>query len=112
VSSFCQAMDSNIQSVVLDHLTNEDGDSIPLRVEVNLWITLQRGERSSHAKDAKRHGRASISGAYKTNFLGFKAGCGASSVLGIEVQHAYIFYQLALNPQVPVLEGACNCKLL
>lgn len=105
-------MESNIQSVVLYHLTNEDGDNIPLRVEVNSWITLQPGERGGHAKDAKRHGGPSISGAYKAKILGFKAGRGASSVSRIEVQHAYMFRQLVLNPRAPVLEGACNCKHL
>jgi len=106
-------MESDIASVVLFHLTDDNGNSIPLRIEVNSWVTLQPGERGGHARDARKHGGASLSGAYKAKIIKFKASRSATSVSQILVQHAYMPRQLHLNPHTPIqLESACNCKLM
>ena len=84
---------------------------MPLKVEVNSWISLYPSSRGGHARDAMKHGGSSITGSYKAKVLKFcfnRAGI----VSGVLVQHAYMHRQLCLDPLVPSMlqPAACNCK--
>lgn len=73
-------MDSNIQSIILLHLTYADGVCMPLQLEANSWVTIQPSEKGGHARDARRHGGTSLTWVYKARVLKFKAGRGSSNI--------------------------------
>jgi hypothetical protein len=103
---------SEIQSVILYTLKDEEGNWIPQRFDVNSWVSLQPGKNGGHAKDAIKHGGASVLGAYKAMILKFQLEGGSKTASMIQVQHAYMQRQIQLPPNSPALNAACNCKIL
>jgi len=74
---------SFVQSVVLNHLQDKDGEYIPTKIEVNSWVALEPEKRGGHAREAKKHGD------YKAKVLKFKVYPDSSTIQAILVQHAY-----------------------
>ena len=100
---------SGITGVLLS-IEESEGNLVPLKVEVNSWISLFPGNRGGHARDAMRHGGSSIARSYKAKVLKFRFSR-AGIVFGVFVQHAYMHRQLCLDTLVPLLQlAACNCK--
>ena len=95
---------------VLLYIKESEGNFIPIKVEVNSWISLFPSNRRRHARDALRHGGSSIAGSYKAKVLKFRFNR-TGIVSGVLVQHSYMHRQLCLDPLVPMLQPAtCNCK--
>jgi len=91
-------------------MTNSDGNWVPMKVEVNSWVTLMPGWNGGHAKDARKYGGYNMDGSYKAKVLEFRVK--ATSVASVHVQHAYMWRQLDLHPDIPVsITAACNCML-
>lgn len=101
---------SSIQAVILNNSVDDEGQYIPLRVEKNSWVNLMPGKTRGHAKDAAKHGGAGIAGSYKAKVIDFRLSPGMKSIAAVRVQHAYMRRQLDLDPAVPVLNAACNCR--
>lgn len=101
---------SSVDGVLLFNSTDREGNWIPMKVEVNSWISLMPGRNGGHAKDAARHGGCSIGGSYKAKVLKFKTSAGSGIVSSVLVQHAYMRRQLDLDPSIPTQNAACNCK--
>lgn len=91
---------SYIQSVVLYNERDEDGDYIPLKIELNSWVALHSDEP----------GGTSINGAYRGRVCKFEVKDGVMTQ--IRVQHAYMLRELRMHPVQPVTQSnACNCKI-
>lgn len=101
---------SLVEVVTIFTRTDAEGNWIPQKIEVNSWVTLTPGSVGGHAKDAKKHGGSGMVGSYKVKVLEFKISV-HGSVSMVKVQHAYMWRQLDLNPEVPYeMSAACNCK--
>jgi len=101
---------SSVQAVLLNNFVDNEGNYVPMRVEINSWVNLMPGKIGGHAKDAAKHGGAAIEGSYKAKVLGFRVSSGMRMVSAVQVQHAYMRRQLDINPKTPVQDAACNCK--
>lgn len=101
---------SEIQSAILYNMIDSHGNWVPMKVEVNSWVTLMPGRNGGHAKDARKHGGYNMDGSYKAKVLEFRVQ--ATSVAFVRVQHAYMQRQLDLNPDIPFPSTTtCNCML-
>jgi hypothetical protein len=90
---------SEIQSVIFYNMIDSHGNWVPMKVEVNSWVTLMPGRNGGHAKDERKHGGYSMDGSYKAKVLEFRVQ--ATSVASVCVQHAYMRRQLDLNLDIP-----------
>lgn len=104
---------NTIQAVLVHNEPDNDGNWVPLRLEVGSWVSLQPGKIGGHASDAKKHGGTSIRGSYKAKVLEFRVSPAGKSISAVRVQHAYMRRQLDLLPAVPNQDAKfLNCKFL
>lgn len=104
---------NTIQAVKVHNEPDNDGNWVPLRLEVGSWVSLQPGKIGGHASDAKKHGGTSIRGSYKAKVLEFRVSHGGKSISVVRVQHAYMWRQLYLLPALPNHDAKfLNCKFL
>jgi hypothetical protein len=101
--------DSKVQGVIL-FIEQDEGNWVPLKVEVNSWVCLNPGNRGGHARDAMRHGGTNIIGSYKARVVRFRLNR-SGGVASVLVNHAYMYRQLCLDPTIlNVQTTAINCK--
>lgn len=97
---------SSVEGVIL-YNSKEHENWVPLKVEVNSWVSLRAGRNGGHGKEAAKHGGVeSIQGCFKAKVLKFWVAVGAIS--SVQVQHAYMWRQLDLDPDDQISSAACN----
>jgi len=101
---------SSVQAILLNNYVDTEGNYIPMRVEINSWVSLMLGKIGGHAKDSAKHGGAAIRGSYKAKVLGFRVSPRMEAVSTVQVEHAYMRHQLDIDPRTPIEDTACNCK--
>lgn len=104
---------SSIQAVSLGNWTDKEGAYVPLKVEINSWVSLKPEKTGGHAKDAAKHGGTGIRGSYKARVFDFKMSPGGRALAAVQVQHAYMRRQLDLDNATAKLHPPalrCNCK--
>jgi hypothetical protein len=109
---------SEITRVVLHNDQDTTGRWISMKLEVELWITLQPGRDGAWAIGTHRNGANTFRIAYKGQILELhmkcengSAGRGKSSIVDkVKVRHAYVRRQLQLDPLEIEEPRHCNCK--
>ena len=99
---------SSVEEVIL-YNSKENENWMPLKVEINSWVSLKAGRNRGHGRKAAKYGRMeSIQGCFKPKVLKFWVALGA--ILSVQVQHAYMWCQLDLDRNDQISTIACSCK--
>jgi len=62
---------------------DNEGNYIPMRVEINSWVNLMLGKIGGHTKDATKHGGVAIGGSYKAKVLGFRVSSSMKAIFAM-----------------------------
>lgn len=92
---------NQVEAVCL-HNTQEwpSGRWVPMRFELDSWVTLNPDPDSDWGRDSCRYHRDSQQYLWKAQVKGFELGCDGILISRVKVRHAYEPRQLSLDPDL------------
>lgn len=102
---------NQVEAVCL-HNTQEwpSGRWVPMRFELDSWVTLNPDPDSDWGRDSCRYHRDSQQYLWKAQVKGFELGCDGVLISRVKVRHAYEPRQLSLDPDLARPRIPCNCE--
>lgn len=104
---------AEVCAVVVFNDQDVDGRWIPMRLEIDSWVTLRAAARGHWGRDARAHGEESAAGAWKAQIKQFRwsvqdaASTRTPKLEAVLVRHAYLRRQIQLDPDVAHNEPHC-----